>query len=320
MKDKKPDKKTGVMPERPSPNHSSPATRHSPPATSPSPLLKFLREPLIHFFVLGLAVIGLHAVLDRKPKAIEDDPYLVEITSADIEWMRTMFNKQMGREPTVRDLRGGVNQLIREQILSREAVAMGFDKGDIVVRRRLAQKMAFLFKDLSSMTEPAVDDLKNYYTENRSKYEIPSRITFTQVYFNIDSRGVDGAKEAAQAFIKEGDNPSKAPTLGDATILSPDCAQCDAREIRDRFGAAFAEAVKNLTAGAWHGPVRSTYGFHAVYVHERRDARLPDFRDIIDKVRNDRMFEKQEETTRRVYGEIRSRYRVLVEGLPYDID
>jgi len=234
--------------------------------------------------------------------------------------MLTIFNKQMGRGPTVQDLRGQINQLIREQILSREAVAMGLDEGDIVVRRRLAQKMEFLFKDLSAMTEPTEDDLRNYYTENRLKYGIPPQVTFIQVYFSIDSRGVDGAKQAAQALSKESHNPSKAPTLGDASILSPDCAQCSVREIRDRFGTDFAEAVKNLEPGAWYGPVKSAYGFHAVYIHERQEAKLPNFQDIIDQVRNDWMFAIQEENTRKVYGEIRSRYRVLVEGLPYDFD
>jgi len=281
---------------------------------------RFWRQPLIHFFVLGLAVFGLHAVLDRKPEAIDDDPYLVEVSSADIEWMHTIFNKQMGRRPTVQDLRGRVNQLIREQILSREAVAMGLDEGDIVVRRRLAQKMEFLFKDLSAMTEPTKDDLRNYYTENRPKYEIPPQITFTQVYFSIDSRGIDGAKQAAQALTKEGHNPSEAPTLGDASILSPGCAQCGVKEIRDRFGTDFAEAVGDLEPGAWFGPIKSAYGYHCVYIHERREAKLPNFQDIIDRVRNDWMFANQEENTRKVYEEIRSRYRVLVEGLPYDLD
>ncbi len=89
---------------------------------------------------MGLAVFGLHAALDQKPETAVDNPYLVEVSSADIEWMRTLFTKRMGRGPTVQDLRGQVNQLIREQILSREAVAMGLDEGDMVVCRRLAQK------------------------------------------------------------------------------------------------------------------------------------------------------------------------------------
>jgi hypothetical protein len=296
------------------------SSKKKPLKTNDQKPQQFWRQPLIHFFILGLAVFGLHAVLDRKPAAIDDDPHLVEVSSADIEWMWTMFNKQMGREPTVQDLRGQVNQLIREQILSREAIAMGLDEGDIVVRRRLAQKMEFLFKDLSALTELKEDDLRKYFFENRPKYEIPPQVTFNQVYFSIDSRGVDGARQAVQALIEEGDDPSKAPTLGDASILSPDCAQCSVREIRDRFGTDFAEVVKNLEPGSWYGPVKSAYGFHAVYIHERQDANLPNFQDIIDQVRNDWMFTNQEENTRKVYGEIRSRYQVLVEGLPYDFD
>ena len=143
------------------------------------------REPLIHFFVLGLAVFGLHTALDPTPEAIDDDPYQVEVSSADIEWIHTLFKKRMGREPTVQDLRGHVNQLIREQILSREAVAMGLDEGDIIVRRRLAQKMEFLFKDLTAATDPTEEDLRKYYLENPRKYETPAHLTFTHVYFSI---------------------------------------------------------------------------------------------------------------------------------------
>jgi len=281
---------------------------------------RFWREPLIHFFILGLAVFGLHAALDRKPEAAVNDPYLVEVSSADIEWLRTIFNKRMGREPNVQDLRGQVNHLIREQILSREAVAMGLDEGDMVVRRRLAQKMEFLFKDLSAMTEPTEDDLRKYFFKNRRKYESSPRVTFTQVYFSIDSRGVEGAKQAAQALIKEDGDPYRVPTLGDASILSPGCTECSVREIKDQFGTGFAEAVKNLELGSWNGPVKSAYGFHAVYIHKRQETKLPKFYDIIDRIKNDWMSAKREENTRRVYGEIRSRYRVLLEGLPYDFD
>ena len=220
------------------------------PKTNDQKSQRFLREPLIHFFVLGLVVFGLHAVLDRKPEATVNDPYLVEVSSADIEWMWTLFNKKMGREPTGQDLRDQVNQLIREQILSREAVAMGLDEGDIVVRRRLAQKMEFLFKDLSAMVEPAEDDLRTYFLENRRKYETSPQITFTQVYFSIDRRGVEGAKQAAQTLIEEDGDPNREPTLGDASILSPGCTECSVKDIRNQFGIDFAEAVQNLGSGS----------------------------------------------------------------------
>lgn len=296
-------------------------TRHSTPDPQPSILAtRLVREPLIHFFILGLAVFGLHAALDRKPAATVNDPYLVEVSSADIEWMRTIFNKRMGRGPSVQDLRAQVNQLIREQILSREAVAVGLDEDDMVVRRRLAQKMEFLFKDSSAIAEPTEEDLRTFFFENRRKYEMPPQVTFTQVYFSIDRRGVEEAKQTAQTLVKEDGDPDRVATLGDASILSPRCTQCSVREIRNRFGLDFAETVKNLAPGSWHGPVKSAYGFHAVYIHERQDTKVPKFYDIIDQIKNDWMSEKREENTRSVYGEMRSRYRVLVEGLPYDLD
>jgi hypothetical protein len=281
---------------------------------------RFWREPLIHFFILGFAVFGLHAALDRKPEAIVKDPYLVEVSSADIEWMRTIFNKQMGRGPTIQDLRGQVNQFIREQILSREAVTMGLDEGDHVVRRRLAQKMEFLFKDVSAMAEPTEEDLRKYFNDNRRKYETPPRMTFSQVYFNVDRRGVEEAIQAVQALIKEDGDPSRVPALGDVSILSPGCTHCGEKEIGNKFGTDFAAAIKDLAPGSWYGPVKSAYGIHAVYIHERQDTRLPNFRDIIGRIKNDWMSANREETTRRVYDELRSRYRVLVEGLPYDFD
>ena len=278
------------------------------------------REPLIHFFILGLVVFGLHAALDRKPEAMANDPYLVEVSSADIEWLRTVFNKQMGREPTVRDLRGQIDHLIREQILSREAVAMGLDEGDLVVRRRLAQKMEFLFKNVSTLVEPAEEDLRQYFKDNRQKYETPGRMTFTQVYFSVDRRGAEEAFQAAQALINEGVDPNRGPALGDSSILAPVCLQCSENEIENKFGTNFAGSVKNLNPGSWYGPVNSAFGIHAVYIHERQDKKLPDFQEIIDRVKDDWMASKREENTRKVYDEIRSRYRILVEGLPYDSD
>jgi hypothetical protein len=104
-------------------------------------------------------------------------------------------------------------------------------------------------------------------------------------------------------------NPHKATTFGDTSILSPGCTQCSEKEIVSKFGTDFAESINDLKPGSWYGPVKSAYGIHAVYIHECQDMKLPNFRDIIDRIQNDRMTAKREENTRKVYGEIRSRYR-----------
>ena len=284
----------------------------------------WLREPLIHFFILGLTILGLHAVLDRKPEAVADDPYLIEVSSADIEWMRTMWSKRMGHEPTVQDLRGQVNQLVREQVLSREAVSMGLDEGDMVVRRRLAQKMDFLFRDLSDITEPSDSDLQEYLQKNRKTYEIPPRVNFTHVYFNTDKRGEERAAEAVRSLVeslnaKKG-VPSNAPSLGDPFLLQHSYSNKTLVEIRGEFGPQFAKTVWKQEPRTWQGPIPSGYGLHAVYVHERFDAKIPAFNDLKERLKADWMAEKQREIAHKAYEKLRERYRVLLEGMPYEVD
>ena len=316
MKSKNFDKENVVKGDRQAP-------KHLPQATSHSPLRKWLREPLIHFFVLGLVVFGLHGVLEKKPEAA-DDPFLVEVTSADIEWFRTMWSKRMGREPTVQELRGTVNQLIREQILSREAVSIGLDEGDMVVRRRLAQKMDFLFKDLSDITEPSDGELQAYLQEKRSTYEIPARVTFTHVYFNTDKRGQKGAAEAVRRLIQKLDAskgvPPEVSAQGDPFLLQYRYSDWALLDIRREFGTQFAKALGEQKAQTWQGPVVSGYGLHAVYVHERSDAKLPDFSDLKETLKADWMAEKQREIAHKAYEKLRERYRVLLEGMPYEMD
>jgi hypothetical protein len=265
----------------------------------------------------------LHGVLEKKPEAA-NDPFLVEVTSADIEWFRTMWSKRMGREPTVEELRGQVNQLIREQILSREAVSMGLDEGDMVVRRRLTQKMDFLLKDLSDITEPSDDELQAFLQKNRSNYEIPRRVTFTHVYFNMDRRGLEGATEAVRSLVERLDTekgvPSNASALGDPFLLQSSYSGRALVAIRGEFGPQFAKTLWEQKPQTWQGPVASSYGLHAVYLHERSDAKLPDFNDLREKLKADWMADKQRKLARKAYEKLRRRYRVLLEGMPYDLD
>lgn len=288
-----------------------------------SPLTKFFREPLIHFFILGLVVFGLYGIWEREPEAA-DDPFLVEVSSADIEWFRTMWSKRMGREPTVEELRGMVHQLIREQILSREAVSLGLDAGDTVVRRRLAQKMDFLFQDLSDMAEPSEEELKAYLQEHGETYEIPSRVTFTHIYFNTDKRGEENAADAARQIVARLNSEQGAfldvPGLGDPFLLQAGYSNKSMAEVDREFGHRFAQALWEQTPGKWYGPVASGYGLHAVYVKELKEARLPDIDDLKEKLKADWMADKQRQLARKAYETVRGRYRVLLEGMPYNLD
>jgi hypothetical protein len=302
---------------------SSRRDRDEPESTAGLRPLRFWREPLIHFFVLGLVVFGLRALLERGEEPA-DDPYLVEVSSADIDWFRTMWRKRMGREPTVEELRGQVNQLIREEILSREAVALGLDEGDQVVRRRLAQRMDFMFRDVSETAEPSDGELRDYLEGNRATYETPGQVSFTHVYFNPDKRGDEAAAEAAQSLAErlnaDGSVAQDLSDLGDPFLLPSSYADQSLPRLRGEFGARFAEAVWEQEPRTWRGPVPSGYGWHAVCVHQRSDAKLPDFSELKERLTADWMAARERELAGEVYDRLRQRYRVLVEGMPYDMD
>jgi hypothetical protein len=282
---------------------------------------RLLKEPLLHFFILGLVVFGLHATLDSEADTgSRSDPLLVEISSADIEWLRSTWNKKMGREPTAREAAGLTDSFIREEILYREAVSMGLDQHDSVVRRRMAQKMDFLFKDLAEMAQPSDEEIIEWFGRNSERYRVPAHTSFTHVYFNRDRRGekveVDAREVLEKARAEEFD-PARIPAMGDRFMLQSYYPMQSTESIAREFGKTFADAVAPMEAGRWHGPVYSGYGLHLVYVHDRADSRLPGIEEVRTEVVRDLMSERKEQINAAAYGEIKSKYRILVENMPY---
>jgi peptidyl-prolyl cis-trans isomerase C len=296
-------------------NHSSTET------APPSRIAAWLRSPLLYFFILGLIVFGLHSFLNSEAgEGRLKDPGLVEITSADIEWLRSNWNKKMGREPTPEEFRGLVDSFIREEILYREGVSMGLDQHDSVIRRRLAQKMEFLFKDIAEMSQPGEEELRSFFEDNSERYLVPALVSFTHVYFNLDNRGVTAGEEADEllARLKSGKtDPYEAPVLGDRFMLQSYYPQMAPRDVSREFGQAFSDGVFSLEGGGWHGPLRSGYGLHLVYIHDQVEARMPELEEVQEKVSLDLMSDRREKVNKAAYQEIKTRYTILVENMPY---
>jgi hypothetical protein len=226
----------------------------------------------------------------------------------------------MQREPTAQELQNMIDALIREEILSREAVAMGLDERDSIIRRRLAQKMEFLFKDLAELNKLTDEELKAYLTDHRKHYVFPPQLSFTHIYFNIDRRGAKAELEVKQVLnkLKAGNGkPVEATSLGDPFLLQSYYSQQSPDETAREFGDAFAKQLFSLEAGQWYGPLESAYGMHLVYIHERIDSRMPKLDEVRKKVETDLLNARQREVNQQTYNAIHSRYQVLVEGLPY---
>lgn len=205
----------------------------------------WFKEPLLHFLVAGGLLFAVYAWLNRGGG---DEPRVVRITAAEVNWLRETWARQWQRPPSEQDLRGIVADYLKEELLAREARELGLEENDTVVRRRLAQKMEFLVQDTARLADPGENELREIYNANRARYQNPPRISFTQIYFTTEAAARQGLDQLAT---------HGAADLGDRTLLERDYAEADEQAVRSLFGPEFAEKLFALEPGQWRGPVAS---------------------------------------------------------------
>jgi peptidyl-prolyl cis-trans isomerase C len=277
----------------------------------------FFREPLVHFIMLGLLIFFLNAWLGEPAPGSEP---VIDVNAQKIKRISEIYKAKWRRSPTSEEIQGFIEQYVREEILYREAISMGLDQDDIIVRRRLAQKLEFLSEDLTLVQDPEDSELNNFFKKNSARYHKPARISFTHIYFSEARRRGDAERSAESvrdALSRKSPPPDRAPGLGDPFMLQHDYAQRSQQEITELFGHSFASAVMALPTGSWQGPVASGYGLHLVRVSERQDARMPSLEEVRTAVVFDFKQAKRQAANQAFYARLRDRYRVVIdqEGL-----
>jgi hypothetical protein len=270
-----------------------------------------LKEPLLHFALLGALIFAAEAWRSRRPSK-ENDPPSIEISAGTIAWLRDGFTRQWQRAPDVDELRGLVAAHIREEVLYREALAMGLDRDDTIVRRRMAQKMEFLTADIVSAAEPDDEVLKRSMADHAAQYASPGRISFRHVYFSKEKRGlgVDAAAGEALAALTRGVSDD---TLGDPFLHGFEFAEQQQEDIVALFGSEFATQVAALREHEWAGPVKSSYGLHLVRIEGRGATQSPGFDSIRAIVLRDWKEERRQIANAELFEKLRARYRISVD-------
>ncbi|MHC4552838.1 MAG: peptidyl-prolyl cis-trans isomerase [Planctomycetota bacterium] len=281
---------------------------------------KLFKEPLVYYFVLGLVVFGLHSFLNSESRGQEDTALTVEVTSADIEWIRSAWQARMKRQPTQQELEGLIDSFIRDQILYREAMAMDLDERDLVIQKRLVQKLTYVFEDIAETVEPTEEELQKYMQQNREKYRVPGTVTFTQVYFNPQKRdnpARDAAAVLAQLRSTDG-SLEDAFSQSDTIMIETAFDKKYAEDVARVFGHTFAGELFSIEDKGWQGPIQSSYGLHLVYISDRVESSLPAFDVVREDVKDDFVYNHKNNVVDGAYNAVKSRYTILVEGLPYE--
>ncbi len=274
-------------------------------------LRKILREPLLHFVVLGAGLFVLFGVIGEPS---EEQPDQIVISAAKVENLAQLFEQTWRRPPTVAELDSLIEDHLKEEILYREALALGLDDDDIVIRRRLRQKMEFIGQDVALQGEPAEDELRALLTEQADRFREPPRVSFMQVFLSPDRRGDDVRRDAENLLVALNDGSADPAQSGDPFLLEQYQRMLTPQDIERLFGRAFAADVVELPLERWSGPIASGYGVHLVSVHEITPSRLPDLDEVRDAVALEWRAARVEEADRRFYDGLRANYEVTVDS------
>lgn len=273
-----------------------------------------LRRPSVHIVILGVVVAA--AILIAKGPPTGDEARRVVVTGADLLQLRAGFMRTWQREPTAVELRGELEKFIRQEVLYREALARGYDRDDLVVRRAMQQKMEFLAASQALREPPTDDEIEAYFGLRKERYRLPAVVSFAQVYVSVDRRG-ESALQDAEALLerlrREDPEFAELTSWGDSIMLPAVASGMTEQEIRSTFGDEFAGAVVDLEMGDWQGPVSSGYGLHIVKVTRRQDSRIPDPKEVAPRIVGDMEYEARTAAKEQLYQEIAQNYQIMLD-------
>ncbi len=281
-------------------------------------LKRWLRQPLPHFLLIGLALFAVYTYTHRGRGGVESPPQIL-LNLDELRQMDVYFVSQWHRPPTSAEFQALVEDKVREEVLYREALALGLDKDDTVVKRRMAQKVEFLAENVAAAHEPSTEELTAWFEKNNSKFALPSRYSFRHLYFSPDKRGTNAQDDAANALTKITGQPEDsklAVSLADPFMFQNYYGDRTPSALAKEFGPRFAVALEKVKPGSWQGPIESNYGWHLLFVDTVIPGRIPALEEIEPDVKTAWLGEQKATAWHKTYAEMRARYTVLLPAPP----
>jgi hypothetical protein len=274
--------------------------------------MKLLREPLLHFILLGAAIFVTFGFITRHRT---DKPGEIVVTQGTLENIATGFTRTWQRPPNEAELRGLVREYIREEVAYREAIAKGLDRDDTIVRRRLRQKLEFLSDDLTSRAEPADADLETFLQAHPDLFQSEALFSFRQIFVNPQIHGSNLQRDESRLLdkLRRAGAHAVDSRFGDPFLLAQSFQNVSLAEVKQTFGDQFASALSALPPNEWQGPIVSGYGAHFIFVSQRSETRLPALSEVRDQVRREWLDAMLIEATDKFYQALLRHYTIKIE-------
>ena len=280
---------------------------------------EWIREPLLHFLLVG-AVLFILYDLQNEGYNNDEDNHIV-ITKGSIDRLISLWEKKRQRLPTQAELQDMIEQQIHEEVMVREALAMGLDKNDTIVRKRLAQKIEFISSDIADMAEPSDEELLKFLNAHSEKFETPATLSFEHIYFDSDKRKAQAELNALEFLdkLKQTEITIDTHMAGDPFMMGQQYEKITEFGVSRIFGQNFAIELFMLNTGDWQGPVISSYGAHLVRISNKKPTQAVSLNTIKDKVRYEWQAEQRQSMNKTFYGNLRQRYDIVIESASENI-
>jgi parvulin-like peptidyl-prolyl isomerase len=279
-------------------------------------LRTWLRDPFAHFVGIGIVLMALYALV--SPPRAPAMGSRIELTDDDLRQIDLAWTAKWQRAPTPAERRGLLEAKVREEILYREAVAMGLDQEDTIVKRRMAQKLEFLTEDVGAIRTPGTQELQHWFARNAAQFATAGHVTFRHVYFSPDRRGQQAARDARNALASLAGEAADTPGIANLGDGFPDrtyYAEQSPEQVASAFGTAFSQSLLKLEPGAWQGPIESGLGWHLVWVDAVTPSRVPAFADVDRKdIEAAWIDEQRAESKRKAFDAMKAKYEVVLPG------
>lgn len=265
---------------------------------------------MAHFLLLGGMLFLLFGLVGDNEASTDE----LVVSRAQVELLAEGFARTWQRPPTQQELEGLIEDHIQEEVYYREALAMGLDRDDTIVRRRMRQKLEFFANDLVDLAGVTDEELQEFYEAHQEDFRPPGRLTLEQIYFNQDRRGETVRAQAVSLLARLSERPDlDLSSEGDRILLPSRLEDVSTTEVERQFGREFSAEISGLPIGEWSGPVRSGFGLHLVRIEERQEPELPALDQVRGAVQREWTALRRQQMEDDFYGGLRQRYSVVIE-------
>jgi hypothetical protein len=277
-------------------------------------IARLLREPLLQFLALGAMLFALYGLAGKRSA---EAPEKIVVSASRVANLGDGFARTWRRLPNEQELQGLIEDYIRDEVFYREGRAAGLDRDDVIIRRRVRQKMEFLADDMS-LPEPSDEQLAAYLASNPERFRAEDQLTFHQVFLSATRRAntIESDSKQVASILARADGAVDATALGDPFLLGEEFRDVSPSKVTSIFGESFAKQISVVEKGRWQGPISSGFGQHFVFISERVSGSVPPLDDVRPAVRREWANARRVEAEQKLYASLRNRYEIVVEAPP----